>query len=126
MSRLSSSNATIPQGESENMASMFRATSYNCQKLKRLALCGSETVGDAEISCIAEECTALKKLSSPVSDHGIEALAGGCPNLVKVKVKKCRGVTGDGAGWLRASRESLAVNLDTAEIESQDAASDGV
>nr|XP_043614897.1 F-box protein At1g47056-like [Erigeron canadensis] len=100
----------------------------NCQKLERLALCGSETVGDAEISCIAEKCTALKKLcikSCPVSDHGMEALAGGCPNLVKVKVKKCRGVTGDGAGWLRASRESLAVNLDTTEVESQDAASDG-
>lgn len=101
----------------------------NCQKLERLALCGSETVGDAEISCIAEKCTALKKLcikSCPVSDHGMEALAGGCPNLVKVKVKKCRGVTGDGAGWLRASRESLAVNLDTTEVESQDAGSDGV
>ncbi|KVI06685.1 Leucine-rich repeat, cysteine-containing subtype, partial [Cynara cardunculus var. scolymus] len=101
----------------------------NCQKLERLALCGSETVGDAEISCIAEKCTALKKLcikSCPVSDHGMEALAGGCPNLVKVKVKKCRGVTGDGAGWLRASRGSLAVNLDTTEVESQDAASDGV
>ncbi|CAI9281912.1 unnamed protein product [Lactuca saligna] len=100
----------------------------NCQKLERLALCGSETIGDAEISCIAEKCTALKKLcikSCPVSDHGMEALAGGCPNLVKVKVKKCRGVTGDGAGWLRASRESLAVNLDTTEVESQDAASDG-
>ncbi|KAI3522190.1 hypothetical protein L1887_11673 [Cichorium endivia] len=101
----------------------------NCQKLERLALCGSETIGDAEISCIAEKCTALKKLcikSCPVSDHGMEALAGGCPNLVKVKVKKCRGVTGDGAGWLRASRDSLAVNLDTTtEVESQDAASDG-
>ncbi|KAJ0818838.1 putative F-box domain, leucine-rich repeat domain superfamily, F-box-like domain superfamily [Helianthus annuus] len=100
----------------------------NCQKLERLALCGSETVGDAEISCIAEKCTALKKLcikSCPVSDLGMEALAGGCPNLVKVKVKKCRGVTGDGVGWLRASRESLAVNLDTTEVESQDAVSDG-
>lgn len=101
----------------------------NCQKLERLALCGSETVGNAEISCIAEKCAALKKLcikSCPVSDRGMEALAGGCPNLVKVKVKKCRGVTGDCAGWLRASRESLAVNLDTTEVESQDAVSDGV
>ncbi|XP_076941277.1 F-box protein At1g47056-like [Bidens hawaiensis] len=101
----------------------------NCLKLERLALCGSETVGDDEISCIAEKCAALKKLcikSCPVSDHGMEALANGCPNLVKVKVKKCRGVTGDGAGWLRASRESLAVNLDPAEVDSQDAGSDGV
>ncbi|KZV54557.1 F-box protein-like [Dorcoceras hygrometricum] len=92
----------------------------NCQNLERLALCGSETVGDAEIHCIAEKCIALKKLcikSCPVSDHGMEALAGGCPNLVKVKVKKCRGVTSEGADWLRASRGSLAVNLDTIEPE---------
>lgn len=70
----------------------------NCQNLERLALCGSETVGDAEISCIAAKCIALKKLcikSCPVSNCGIEALAGGCPNLVKVKLKKCRGVTGE-------------------------------
>lgn len=76
----------------------------NCQNLERLALCGSDTVGDVEISCIAAKCVALKKLcikSCPVSDHGMEALAGGCPNLVKVKVKKCRAVTTEGADWLR-------------------------
>ncbi|PWA45777.1 VIER F-box protein 1 [Artemisia annua] len=101
----------------------------HCVKLERLALCGSETVGDAEISCIAEKCIALKKLcikSCPVSDHGMEALAVGCPNLVKVKVKKCRGVTSEGLGSLRASREALTVNLDSTEVESQDAASEGV
>ncbi|XP_071731417.1 F-box protein SKIP2-like [Rutidosis leptorrhynchoides] len=99
----------------------------NCQKLERLALCGSETVGDDEISCIAEKCMNLKKLcikSCPVTDLAMEALAGGCPNLVKVKVKKCRAVTGDGAGLLRASRESLAISLDVNEVESRDAASD--
>ncbi|KAF5818991.1 putative leucine-rich repeat domain superfamily [Helianthus annuus] len=57
----------------------------NCQKLERLALCGSETL------CIK---------SCPVSYLGMEAFAGGCPNLVKVKVNKCRGVTSDGVGWL--------------------------
>ncbi|GFY95964.1 VIER F-box protein 1 [Actinidia rufa] len=96
----------------------------NCQNLERLALCGSDTVGDAEISCIAVKCVALKKLcikNCPVSDHGMEALAGGCPNLVKVKVKKCRGVTCEGADWLRASRGSLVVNLDTGELEHQEA-----
>ncbi|XP_038704274.1 F-box protein At1g47056-like [Tripterygium wilfordii] len=96
----------------------------NCQNLERLALCGSDTVGDAEISCIAAKCIALKKLcikSCPVSDEGMEALASGCPNLVKVKVKKCKAVTCDGADWLRASRGSLAVNLDTVEPEPQDA-----
>lgn len=100
-----------------------------CPNLERLALCGSETVGDSEISCIAEKCIALKKLcikSCPVSDHGMEALAGGCPNLVKVKVKKCRAVTSEGADWLRASRGSVAVNLDTTEQENMAAsASDG-
>ncbi|KAG8632655.1 F-box protein At1g47056 [Manihot esculenta] len=101
----------------------------NCQSLERLALCGSDSVGDAEISCIAAKCVALKKLcikSCPVSDHGMEALASGCPNLVKVKVKKCRGVTYEGADRLRASRGSLAVNLDSGEAEHLDAsASDG-
>ncbi|WOG90726.1 hypothetical protein DCAR_0309970 [Daucus carota subsp. sativus] len=95
----------------------------NCQSLERLALCGSETVGDAEISCIAAKCVALKKLcikSCPVSDHGMEALAGGCPNLVKVKVKKCRAVTSEGADWLRLNRASVAVNLDTPEPENQE------
>ncbi|KAH6758916.1 VIER F-box protein 3 [Perilla frutescens var. frutescens] len=96
----------------------------NCLNLERLALCGSESVGDTEISCIAAKCFALKKLcikSCPVSDHGMEALAGGCPNLVKVKVKKCRGVTSEGAEWLRASRDSLSVNLDPVEPELPDA-----
>ncbi|KAL5714032.1 putative VIER F-box protein 1 [Ranunculus cassubicifolius] len=96
----------------------------NCQNLERLALCGSETIGDAEISCIAAKCAALRKLcikGCPVSDHGMEALAGGCPSLVKVKVKKCRGVTSEGANWLRESRESLAVNLDTGSTEHPEA-----
>ncbi|XP_040997521.1 F-box protein At1g47056-like [Juglans microcarpa x Juglans regia] len=101
----------------------------NCKNLERLALCGSDSVGDAEISCIGAKCVALKKLcikSCLVSDQGLEALAGGCPNLVKVKLKKCRGVTPEGAEWLRTARESLAVNLDTGEPEHQDAsASDG-
>ncbi|KAE8679902.1 F-box protein [Hibiscus syriacus] len=90
----------------------------NCLNLERLALCGSDTVGDAEISCIAVKCIALKKLcikSCPVSDHGMEALATGCPNLIKVKVKKCRGVTPEGVDWLRAIRGTLTVNLDIGE-----------
>jgi hypothetical protein len=86
-----------------------------CANLERLALCGSETFGDAEISCIAAKCLALKKLcikGCPISDLGMEALAEGCPRLVKVKVKKCRGVTAEFAEWLRMSRGSLAVNFD--------------
>ncbi|XP_077211619.1 F-box protein At1g47056-like [Tasmannia lanceolata] len=100
--------------------------SSNCQNLERLALCGSETIGDAEISCIAAKCAALRKLcikGCPVSDLGIHALADGCPSLVKVKVKKCRHVTSEGADLLRASRGSLAVNLDTGMVEQQQDAS---
>ena len=101
----------------------------NCKNLERLALCGSDTVGDPEISCIAAKCIALKKLcikSCPVSNQGLEALANGCPSLVKVKLKKCRAVTLEGAEWLKNNRESLAVNLDNGETEQQDAsASDG-
>jgi F-box/leucine-rich repeat protein 7 len=87
----------------------------NCPNLERLALCASDTVGDPEISCIAAKCLALKKLcikSCPVTDQGMEALANGCPNLVKVKVKKCKGVTPEGGDWLRLTRGSVAVNLD--------------
>lgn len=99
----------------------------NCRNLERLALCGSETIGDAEIVCIASKCVALKKLcikGCPVSNHGMEALAGGCPNLVKVKVKKCKAVTAEVAEWLRTIRGSLAVNLDigtTQRLEQLDA-----
>lgn len=98
------------------------AMALNCQKLERLALCGSETIGDPEISCIAAKCTALKKLcikGCRVTDSGIEAFAFGCPNLVKIKVKKCRGVTGDVADWLRARRSTLTVNLDADEVEQE-------
>nr|GMD99414.1 F-box protein At1g47056-like [Ipomoea batatas] len=104
----------------------------NCLNLERLALCGSETVGDSELSCIAVKCIALKKLcikSCPISNSGMEALASGCPSLIKVKVKKCRLVTSEAADWLRASRGSLAVNLDTVEVENNPdgaASDDGV
>ncbi|XP_071733291.1 F-box protein SKIP2-like [Rutidosis leptorrhynchoides] len=92
----------------------------NCRKLERLALCGIEMIGDVEISCIAAKFSALRKLcikSCPVSDHGIMVLAVGCPNLVKVKVRKCKGVSSDGVGLLQASRESLIVSLDAIVIE---------
>lgn len=101
----------------------------NCQNLERLALCGSDTVGDAEMCCIAAKCVALKKLcikSCPITDLGLEALADGCPNLIKVKVKKCRGVTTGGADWLRGRREMVVVNLDSCEPEHQDASDGGI
>ncbi|KAI3440369.1 uncharacterized protein J3R85_003707 [Psidium guajava] len=102
----------------------------NCGTLERLAFCSSDTVGDPEIACIAARCMVLKKLcikNCPVSDEGLKALASGCPNLVKLKVKKCDGVTSDGAVWLRTRRESLALNLDSSDQQQMDAfASDGV
>ncbi|XP_010556431.1 PREDICTED: putative F-box/LRR-repeat protein 8 [Tarenaya hassleriana] len=101
----------------------IEAFASNCQNLERLALCGSETVGNPELCCIAEKCVALRKLcikNCPITDEGMEALAVGCPNLVKVKVKKCRGVTLEGVDWLRTKRTSLAVNLDTPEQENQE------
>ncbi|KAI3665687.1 hypothetical protein L6452_44317 [Arctium lappa] len=100
----------------------LEAIATNCQKLERLALCGSETIADGEISCIASKCVALKKLcikGCPVSDEGLEAFAWGCPNLVKIKVKKCKNVTCEVGDWLRARRGSLVVNLDVCEVEAE-------
>ncbi|KAG6394664.1 hypothetical protein SASPL_145253 [Salvia splendens] len=104
-----------------NLSSVsLMAMALNCQKLERLALCGSENIGDAEITCVADKCVALKKLcikGCRVTDTGIEAFAFGCPNLVKIKVKKCRGVTSEAVDWLRARRVTLSVSLDADEME---------
>ncbi|KAJ0450441.1 putative F-box domain, leucine-rich repeat domain superfamily [Helianthus annuus] len=108
-------------GVNPNAVSL-EAIATNCQKLERLALCGSETIADGEISCIASKCVALKKLcikGCPVSDEGIEAFAWGCPKLVKIKVKKCKNVTCEVGDWLRARRGSLVVNLDVCEVETE-------
>lgn len=91
-----------------------------CKKLERLAICGSKTVADAELSCIATKCAALKKLcikSCPISDKGIEAFARGCPNLMKIKVKKCVAVTSGAEALLRLNRRSLIINIDVCEPE---------
>lgn len=105
------------------------AIACSCQKLERLALCGSGTIGDAEMACISAKCVALKKLcikGCAISDLGIEALAWGCPNLVKIKVKKCRGVSGEVAEWLKERRGSLVVNLDAEVVDGLDVSvSDG-
>lgn len=104
-------------------SSSITALASNCQKLERLALCGSQTIGDKEISSIAEKCSALRKLcikGCPISDKGILALSRGCPNLVKIKVKKCPGVTYEAAEWLRARREALVVNLDVVAVGPSD------
>ncbi|KAK4341361.1 hypothetical protein RND71_039862 [Anisodus tanguticus] len=100
--------------------SSLLAIASNCQKLERLALCGSESIGDAEVICIATKCVALKKLcikGCEVTDEGIVSFAWGCPNLVKIKVKKCKHVTTEVADVLRSRRGSLAVNLDVGEVD---------
>ncbi|KAB2617795.1 F-box protein SKIP2-like [Pyrus ussuriensis x Pyrus communis] len=100
------------------------AIASNCQKLERLALCGSGSIGDAEFACIAAKCVALKKLcikGCPISNAGLEMLAWGCPSLSKIKVKKCRGVSAEAAERLRERRGSLTVNWDAGEIGSMDA-----
>ncbi|XP_004289192.1 PREDICTED: F-box protein SKIP2 [Fragaria vesca subsp. vesca] len=101
------------------------AIASNCKKLERLALCGSGTIGDDEFACIAAKCVALKKLcikGCPISNVGLKTLAWGCPNLAKIKVKKCKGVSGEVAEWLRERRGSLTVNWDSGEIVPLDAA----
>ncbi|CAA2940119.1 Hypothetical predicted protein [Olea europaea subsp. europaea] len=50
-------------------------------------------------------------------DSGLESFAFGCPNLVNLQVKKCKGVTNKVADWLRSKRASLVVYLDADEIE---------
>ncbi|XP_054808271.1 F-box protein SKIP2-like [Prosopis cineraria] len=99
------------------------AIASNCRDLERFALCGIGTIGDAEIECISAKCVALKKLcikACPISNVGIEALASGCPNLVKIKVKKCRKVTGEVVEWLRRRRVSLAFSFEDSEVEAVD------
>ncbi|KAE9613046.1 hypothetical protein Lal_00027650 [Lupinus albus] len=106
------------------------AIASNCKSLERLALCGIVTVGDAEIECIAAKCGALRKLcikGCPISNAGIGALASGCPSLVKIKIKKCKKITGKGVEWLREKRASLMFSYDDSEVEALDGSgSDGV
>jgi hypothetical protein len=94
----------------------LRMLGEHCRTLERLALCGCETVGDAEIICLAERWAALKKLcikGCPVSDRGMEALNGGCPSLVKVKLKRCRGVSYECIENLKVTRGgSFSISLD--------------
>ncbi|XP_022751248.1 F-box protein SKIP2-like [Durio zibethinus] len=96
------------------------AIASNCSKLERLALCGSGTIGNTEIECIAEKCMALKKLcikGCPISDIAIEALVSGCPSLMKIKVRKCKGVSSGAGEWLREQRGSMVVSMDDCEID---------
>ncbi|XP_015571905.2 F-box protein SKIP2-like [Ricinus communis] len=91
----------------------------NCRTLERLALCNTESVGDSEMGIIAAKFNALKKLcikNCPISQSGIEAIGGGCPNLVKLKVKRCRGISEASVRKLRMQRTSVVVSVDTGSM----------
>ncbi|MCO5567482.1 hypothetical protein L7F22_021175 [Adiantum nelumboides] len=96
-------------------AASLELMASNCSSLERLAICNSESVGDLELSCIAAKCGALRKLcikGCSISDQGMRGLAHGCPRLIKVKVKKCRGITWQSAAWLQVHRPPLVLSLD--------------
>ena len=68
----------------------------NCHVLERMALCNSDGVGDLEMSCISAKFITLKKLcikNFPISDDVLVTIVGGCPKLIKLKVKRCKGIT---------------------------------
>lgn len=102
------------------------AVATNCRNLGRLVFCGSDTVADAEIMCMADRCLSLRKLcikGCPISNNTLKALAGGFPNLQKVKVTKCRGVSRDAGVWLQENRESLFLILEPENILESNAVS---
>ncbi|XVE98883.1 hypothetical protein REPUB_Repub03eG0147600 [Reevesia pubescens] len=91
----------------------------SCPVLERMALCNTDSVGDLEMQFIGVKFTALKKLcikNCPISDSGIKAIGEGCPSLVKLKVKRCRGVTQATVSKLRMRRRCLIVSVDSGSM----------
>ncbi|CAN6448633.1 unnamed protein product [Victoria cruziana] len=107
-------------------ASSLGELGEGCPGVERLALCGSETIGDGELAIVAAKFRSLRKLclkGCPVSDEGMGVLAGGCPELVKVKVRKCRGVSIDGVEFIKQHRFGKALEFeldDEEEIHNKD------
>ncbi|KAF6161503.1 hypothetical protein GIB67_009382 [Kingdonia uniflora] len=82
-----------------------------------MAVCNTDSMGDPELRIVAAKFSALKNLcikNCSISDAGVEAMAFGCPNLIKLKVKRCRGVTQASVCQLRFQRRSLIVLMDDA------------
>ncbi|KAF8389522.1 hypothetical protein HHK36_026217 [Tetracentron sinense] len=97
----------------------LNALASNCPSLERMALCNTDSVGDAELGFIAAKFSALKKLcikNCPISDAGVESVGEGCPNLVKLKIKRCRGVTQESVCQWRVQRRSLVVSVDAGSL----------
>lgn len=89
----------------------------NCRCLERMAICNTDSVGDREMRVIGEKFVRLKKLcvkNCPISETGVRAVVDGCPSLVKLKVKRCRGVGLREAKMLMMvmQRRSLVVSVD--------------
>ncbi|KAE8726294.1 hypothetical protein F3Y22_tig00007179pilonHSYRG00128 [Hibiscus syriacus] len=97
----------------------LNALATSCPVLERMALCNTESVGDLEMQFIGSKFSALKKLcikNCPISDTGIKAVGEGCPSLVKLKVKRCRGVTKESVWKLRMRRRRLIVSVDSGSM----------
>ena len=97
----------------------FNVLASNCPALERMAICNTDTVGDSELAFIAAKFTALKKLcikNCPISDTGVKSVGEGCPSLVKLKVKRCRGVTKASVCQLKLQRCSVVVSIDAGSM----------
>ncbi|CAN6485477.1 unnamed protein product [Victoria cruziana] len=114
-------------------AAGLNSLAENCRNLERMALCNTDSVGDAEMLCVAEKFGALRKLcvkNCPITDSGIEVIGWGCPNLIKLKVKRCKSVTKASICWLKLHRRGLVVSMDAGSMtggrEEEAAAEEGV
>ncbi|OWM67006.1 F-box protein SKIP2-like isoform X2 [Punica granatum] len=97
----------------------LNALASNCSSLERMALCNTDSIGDVEMEFIATKFLALKKLcikNCPISAKGIEAVVAGCPNLIKLKVKRCRGISLERVSRLEAQRTSLVISVDSGSM----------
>lgn len=91
----------------------------NCPCLERVALCNTDSVGDQEMEAIAAKFGAMKKLcikNCPITARGIEAVVAGCAGLVKLKVKRCRGIGQESVSHLRGRRGGLVISVDAGSL----------
>uniref|UniRef100_A0A6N2MFL5 COI1 F-box domain-containing protein n=1 Tax=Salix viminalis TaxID=40686 RepID=A0A6N2MFL5_SALVM len=111
------------------------AVSKQCPDLQELVLIGVHVthLSMEQLLLIARDwrakCVELKKLcikGCAISDIAIELACLGCPNLVKVKVKKCKGVRSEAVDWLARRKGSLIVSFDAIESEGLDASGSDV
>ena len=93
----------------------LNALASNCLVLERKALCNNDGVGDLEMSCIPAMFIALRKLcikNCPISNDVLVKIIGGCTNLIKLKVKRCKGITSKSIYYLQTKRGYLIFVFD--------------